>query len=90
MALTRQAQMLVIYWQRTDRQVELRSDLFFSPGPESPIDDLGSVHQIWSWLFIGFVESLGKTDKEIEINRDKILSWQTDANIALKKKKQHF
>lgn len=65
-----------------DRQEEPGSHLFFSPGSESPIDDLGSVHQIWGWLFVSFMESLGKTDIEIEMNKGKKASWLTEANVA--------
>lgn len=48
-----------------DRQVELGSYLFFRPGSEGPVDDLGSVHQIRGWLFVSFMESLEKADIEI-------------------------
>lgn len=53
------------------RQEEQGSYLFFSPGSESTIDDLGSMHQIWGWLFISFMESCRKTDIEIEMSKVK-------------------
>lgn len=40
--------------------VELGSYLFLSPRSEGPVDDLGTMHQIWGWLLISFMESFEK------------------------------